>query len=943
MEVRLPGLLLLLTLVTSSPAALGRPGSPASPAAELSGLDGAPSCPLAGRVVDAAGAPVVGATVVAWPRSVPTRETEDYEPPSAVTGSDGRFQIVAVPDGAAMVIVKAAGRPFLALRGLEAPCPSTEEAKPATLRLPAAGDLSGRIVDGDGQPVAGVSVEVLGHSQRPGWLPMRYWEEPHATVRTDARGRFRVPGLVAGSRIALRLRLEGFAPRFVHEGEVAAGGTELPDLVLERAGAIRVRVIDERLDRPVEGAHVAHRRVGEEEAYGIAEYVDTDEDGLARLDGLAPGSYRVSAWRNGLARGDEAAVEVRAGATAEAAVRLKSAPGADVEVSLLGAGAPLDGAEVSLQRLRGEELHYSEKRTIEADGEPAVFPDVPFGRYQLMATHTSYPGPVRREADVAPGAARFELTFEEPAGGWVPVFGRVVDNQGRPVPGAKVYVSGSTPGLTARYETVTDDGGRFTLEAVAADRYWAQASTPASELRPARLRFEARPPRTGEVVFTLRRGIEVTGAVRGVPAEALTSIEIRATAEDEVGMQVAAPGYVAPDGTYHLEGVTPGTWTVEAAWEGAAARASLTVPEVAEVLDGPELVFPERYTVSGTLLYQGRPYAGVRVGMRPEEAGIGGPRGVGATTDERGRFALDPVSAGAYRFSVSDPEWGMVHSELLEVTGDLARTFALGAAMASGEVLDAETGLPVPEAHVQLGHLDATYVVSHSRPSWAELDPEARFEIGPLEEGRWKLSASAEGYVPNEVVIEVRGEDLEDILIPLTPTEGLDLLVGTTVGEVPRHLQLRLSEPGAGCYVAETHVFPHGVAENRWPDAPPGKWELLAWDDAGACVRLPAAVPGPAVEVVLPTLARLEVRVPELEEAEVSATLRLFDAGGNPAVSRACATDGQDRWPIRSNRRFYAHGVEPGLYEAQVRAADGRVWSGTVEVVWGELNSFTLH
>jgi protocatechuate 3,4-dioxygenase beta subunit len=782
---------------------------------------------------------------------------------------------------------------------------------------------------------------VPGFAQRPGWLPERYWNEPHATARTDARGRFRIPGLAEGSEVAIWLRLEGFVPRFFREGELAAGGTDLPDLVLERSGAIRVRVIDERTGRPVEGAHARQRRVGEEEiGGGVVEAFDTDEDGFARVDGLAPGSYRVSAWRNGLARGEEAVVEVRAGATTEATVVLASAPGTDVELSLVGAGVPLDGAEISLQRLRGDPS-YNHRETVEAGGEPAIFRDVPFGRYQLMATHTSYPGPVRREIDIAPGATRFELAFQEPAGGWVPVFGRVLDEGGRPVPGAKIYVSGSTPGLTGRYETVTDGAGRFTLEAVAAAEYWAEASAPGSGLRSARLRFEARPPRADEVVFTLRRGIEVTGAVRGLPVDEMTAVLIRATAEDALGMQQAAGGYVAPDGTYRLEGVTPGTWAIEAVWEGAAAHAEATVPEDAEALAGPDLVFAELHTVSGTLLYQGRPYDRVRVGLSPKD-GPSYPRSVGTLTDEGGRFTLDPVSAGVYHFTVGDPQWGMVHSELLEVTGDLDRTFPLGAAMVSGEVLDAETGLPVPEARVNLWRPGATYVVSHAYPTWAKLDEQARFEVGPLAGGKWGLKASAEGYVPNDFRIDVQGEDLEGLIIPLTPTPGLDLLVRTAAGAVPEQVDLRLEDPEAGCTVTKHVLHPHGAAENRWPDAPPGEWELLAWDETGASARVPAAVPGPVVEVVLPALAKLEVRVPELEAEEGWATLQLLDANGRPAASRGCATEGQDRWPIRSNRRFYAFGLEPGVYEARVTAADGRAWSGTVDLAPGAGNAITL-
>lgn len=772
MDGRSRALALVFALTASPVALLGRPDPAAPTLAGRGGVGPSPACPLAGRVVDAAGAPVAGATVTAWPRAVPPWGTEEYEPPSAETLEDGRFRIEAVPDGSAMLIVEAPDRPFFALRGIEIPCPTAEGHAVGTLRLPPGGELSGRVVDGEGRPLAGATVEVPGISQRPGWLPKRYFWNAHATVRTDERGRFRFPGLAVGSRFSLQLLLDGFVQRSSDELEVRAGGTELPDLVLQRSGAIRVRVIDEETGRPVEEARIWRFREGAEEIKGgVFEVLETDAEGVARLGGLAPGSYRLQVSRPGFSIREEVGIGVRAGATTEATVVLAGAPRTDVEVSLRPAGAPLEGAEVLLTRSLGEPWYHGQG-VLEAGGEPLILRDVPFGRYQLHVSHPAYPDSPHREVDVAPDARRFELAFEPPAGGWVRVVGRVVDPGGQPVPEARVRLS--LPNHRARYETAADGAGRFTLEAVAPGTYVATVALPGSGPTEVPRAVEVAPPGPGEIVLALPRTISITGAVRGLPEPELVSVELFAHSPNEWGTSRLAGGYVEADGTYHLEGVTTGSWTIEATRPGAAARASLEVPEGAEALTGPDLVFPERYTVSGKVLYKGRSYPGVGVSLY-QTGQLTPPRATKATTDRSGRFTLDPVSADTYDLTIDDPDWGQVYSEHLEVTGDLDRTFVLGAAMAFGEVLDAETGLPVPAASVLLAHLDVVFLVYH----WAEfrvpLDPEARFEAGPLREGRWKLFASADGYLPTEVVIEIRGEDLEGVIVPLTPTDGQDL------------------------------------------------------------------------------------------------------------------------------------------------------------------------
>jgi hypothetical protein len=73
-----------------------------------------------------------------------------------------------------------------------------ETKEPLTVRLEACGSITGRLLDQDGQPVAGATVRLEAqdiHDSGP------------ARVKTDAEGRFRFHGIVPGQKHQARLGL----------------------------------------------------------------------------------------------------------------------------------------------------------------------------------------------------------------------------------------------------------------------------------------------------------------------------------------------------------------------------------------------------------------------------------------------------------------------------------------------------------------------------------------------------------------------------------------------------------------------------------------------------------------------------------------------------------------------------------------------------------------
>jgi hypothetical protein len=167
----------------------------------------APSTMLTGRVVDETGAPLAGVAV----HAVRTHEpwlTAELSPANAVTtDTDGRWRLThpvpTEPDSHRLLFVMK-GRVHIA-------APLSAAGFPIV--LPRGRTLVGRVLDATGVPLAGVRVE-----QRDALARMTYradasrvaWPgEPRTAVRTDASGRFVMPGtveagiqLVVGERIA---------------------------------------------------------------------------------------------------------------------------------------------------------------------------------------------------------------------------------------------------------------------------------------------------------------------------------------------------------------------------------------------------------------------------------------------------------------------------------------------------------------------------------------------------------------------------------------------------------------------------------------------------------------------------------------------------------------------------------------------------------------------
>ncbi len=248
---------------------------------------------LAGRVVDDAGRPIVGATV--WELPEPPESVADtYQPrvplpprPLAVSGAEGRFLIrTADPDSTVEIcrdgfLVETLPRPL--------------GARPAEVVLHPASRISGRVLAPDGSPVRGAAVS----AQDPRWVPSDVVlddlpaprpcprSEPSLETSTDAEGRFTLVPLRPG-----RYDVSATAPGYRKSGS----GRHLDLKTGEELAGVEVRLVPGAMVRgrvaTPTGAPIAGAQVSSPDDHASTR---TDAQGAYRLTGVSPGRRGIGA------------------------------------------------------------------------------------------------------------------------------------------------------------------------------------------------------------------------------------------------------------------------------------------------------------------------------------------------------------------------------------------------------------------------------------------------------------------------------------------------------------------------------------------------------------------------------------------------------------------------------------------------------------------------
>ncbi len=730
---------------------------------------------LAGRVVDDRGGPVVGAGVTLWPgggRRPQDASSGSGAPLSTTTRPDGTFRFEAATEQGNRIRV-------------EAPGFATQERQPVR-----AGALPRPVAMALGQVLRG-TVSLADRRTPAGAALVRFEGRTQTTRWVEARadGTFLVEGAPreAGSVVA-----DG-GDRGRASVVLSPGPPEPLSIALAPTSTLSGRVVDAADAKALPGVRILAR--GQSGQF----LARSGPDGRYSIRGLSPQAYRLTAEDDRFVPWSRT-VSVAAGQPETQDVPLTR--GATLAGRVVDEeGRPIEGALVQVTR-GGENVFRAFMRRMEGEGGARTGRDgsfrakrlAPGENQRLDVRHDEYEERALGGISLSPGATRSGVTVVLRRG--LSVRGVVKDEDGRPVAGAEVNLSGARalragrgdvqmsfigPGNQLRRETGAD--GRFEFRGLKAGAYTVSARRPGFS-RATVDPVNVAEGRAGEPLeLTLKPGATISGILRDKTGAGASGWYVSVRAPSQGGPAFGPGGTrseepTGPDGLFVLEGLTTGeTYEIQAMGEAGLGPRKAGVVAPAE---GVELVVTGTGQIRGRVVDgdSGRPIPDFQVRYQPDAQGgmrfvmrMGPGRGRGPYERqpfhaEEGSFVLEDVPAGRWTVEAFAPGYQAGSASAVSVSESEAAEgvevrLSKGGAI-SGRVLEARTGRPILDATVRAElsggepRMGMMRIEGEGDDNEAATDAEGRYEIAGLAPGTWTVTASHPDWSEATTSVELK-------------------------------------------------------------------------------------------------------------------------------------------------------------------------------------------
>jgi len=788
--------------------------------------------------------------------------------------------------------------------------------------------IEGRVVDGDGEPVAGVDV-----AARPGnddeWQE-RFGRFAHARAKTGAAGGFRLVGLRPTANYQIGVDdMEDWAPADAVEAQ--AGATDVT-ITLEPGTRAVVTVVDGE-GNPVAGARLEVTERAEGDGSYSSWTAGTDPQGRARLPALLPDApyqleIRPPPTRRDLTRHVD-------GSWRPASETVELGPGFTVRgVVLDEEGRPVR----AVVETRGYEIvqgntSWYDNDSVRTDAEGRFeIHHLPAGDVRLRAhVLDAFPfSPNEGEYVVAtPEKPEVEITLKRP----MMLRVRVLDDAGEPVPRAALMLEEGHRGRGGRvrsgagkveapkeegrlvvYDARGNDGERLPL---APSVVAVKAGQEVVEVR-----LEPGATIAGRVVGPDGRGVpDARVGWEPVEEESFGPLHGTALNEDERVRTDA-------DGGFRLIGLAHLPYRVNASAEGYADTPLVQVEAGTE--DLVLRLVPGQSCRIVVLDPEGRPVSGASIRVcalekltpsttRYREVAEG-------ETDAQGAYVVDGARSDAeYEVTIEPPSRGAVlvgtkerHWKPEDTTIQLDAGYYV-----TGKVLDA-AGNPVVGAE-----LWSSEPVPGPR-GWSHEGSRSGgiFRLGPFERGPVRVRACAPGEGEREDGMSRWSPEVSatpeapDVVLRLPP-KALPVRIHVVGAAGVVTVWLRPEREGADDGIGSgTSYATDGEGLLAIESLTPGTYRVFAYQDEGGRVGYLPEVEIRGGEVEVPLVEALAIRV-RLEMPEGSRYPEVYVRGPVTVVVAEAEGDGV----------FVAKGLPPGAWEVHAKVRAPNAWLRKTELV----------